>query len=75
MSLYFTAGVWISISMVRVRPFRDARLAAESALGARRAKRRVTADDSRTFGLKRICHISVSRSLLWRWDRRGRVRR
>lgn len=31
MSLYFTAGVWISISMVRVRPFRDARLAAESA--------------------------------------------
>ena len=32
MSLYFTAGVWISISMVRVRPFRDARLAAESAL-------------------------------------------
>jgi hypothetical protein len=31
MSLYFTAGVWISISMVRVRPFRDAKLAAESA--------------------------------------------
>jgi hypothetical protein len=31
MSLYFTAGVWISISMVRVRPFRDAGLAAESA--------------------------------------------
>jgi hypothetical protein len=31
MSLYFTAGVWISISMVRVRPSRDARLAAESA--------------------------------------------
>lgn len=31
MSLYFTAGVWISISMVGVRPFRDARLAAESA--------------------------------------------
>ena len=31
MSLYFTAGVWISISMIRVRPYRDARLAAESA--------------------------------------------
>ncbi len=32
MSLYFTAGVWISISMVRVRPFRDARRAAATAL-------------------------------------------
>ena len=31
MSLYFTAGVWISISMIRVRPFRNAQLAAESA--------------------------------------------
>lgn len=32
MSLYFTAGVWISISMVRVRPFRDAKRAATPAL-------------------------------------------
>ncbi len=31
MSLYFTAGVWISISMIRVRPFRDAELARERA--------------------------------------------
>jgi len=31
MSLYFTAGVWISISMVRVPSFRNAPLAAESA--------------------------------------------
>jgi len=32
MSLYFTAGVWISISMVRVRPFRDAKRSAAPAL-------------------------------------------
>jgi hypothetical protein len=32
MSLYFTAGVWISISMVRVRPFRDPKRAATPAL-------------------------------------------
>jgi hypothetical protein len=32
MSLYFTAGVWISISMVRVRPFRDPKRAAAPAL-------------------------------------------
>jgi hypothetical protein len=31
MSLYFTAGVWISLSMVRIRPFRDTQLAAERA--------------------------------------------
>jgi hypothetical protein len=31
MSLYFTAGVWISLSMVRVRPFRDAQLIGEIA--------------------------------------------
>jgi len=32
MSLYFTAGVWISIAMVRVRPFRDAALANKTAV-------------------------------------------